>query len=228
MSPDPTYNIIVLGSPSVGKTCFIDQALFSKSFALYSPSAPLPSYTVTIENCVYNLLLMDLSTAFLSLENALHDKTWATSMLANAHGVVLLYDITNLDSFTCVTEQAYAFLWACRRVMCEDDEEQEGFGCVLVGNKADLVSLNSERREVSRSLAEEWAGTQGLRSVEVDSLGRRGPDEALELLVRSIRKVEGMAKSHASGGKKQGNAVEGMKKKSMRRKLRDVFTSSRT
>ena len=235
MSSNPTiYNIIVFGEPSVGKTCFIDQAYYGRSFVSYEPDHMLPSHTMTVDGQASRLFLMDLSTSFLKPEQRMHDNNWAKSMLADSEGIVLLYDVTSLESFRYITDQAYKFLWDCRKLKFEDgeeadEEEREKFGCVLVGNKADLVYTNKETREVSQSLAEEWAQTQGIKNIEVDSLERNGPDNALELLVRNIRKIKRLTGLQASGVEKQEEETkEQAEKSSIRNTLKEIFKSPKT
>ena len=112
-----------------------------------------------------------------------------------ADAVVLLYDITSLESFEYITRQAYDFLWSCRRLVKGTvggvpGDERQSFGCVLAGNKLDLVNAKPDLRAVDQFLAEEWAYTQGFRSIELNSLARSGPEQALKLLVKNVWKLE--------------------------------------
>jgi Ras-related protein Rab-39B len=185
-----TFNIVVFGEPSVGKTCFIDQFCYGKSFVTYDPGNSVLSNRLIIEGQAFSLTLMDLSTSFMKPEQAMHSTEWAEKMLAEAEGVVLLYNITSSESFQYVTDQAYKLLWRSRKNDEENGEVRMNFGCVLVGNKLDLVIAGNESRAVSKSLADEWAQTQGMRSIEVDSLRREGPERALKLLVQNIKMIE--------------------------------------
>ncbi|KAF2629313.1 P-loop containing nucleoside triphosphate hydrolase protein, partial [Macroventuria anomochaeta] len=187
--------IVVFGEPSVGKTCFIDQFCYGRSFVIYDPDNSVLSHKIVVDGEASDLTLMDLSTSFLKPEHAMQYTEWAEKMLAEADGIVLLYDVTSLASFEYVIDQAYKFLWGCRRLKSESDEEDGGgergsFGCVLVGNKLDLVDAGKESKAVGRTLAEEWAQSQGIRSIEMVSLEREGPESALKLLVENIKKVE--------------------------------------
>ena len=174
------YNIVIFGEPNVGKTCFIDQFCYGKSFVIYDPDVSALSHKIVVNGRTSDLILIDLSTSFLKPEPGSEHIEWAINLLADADGIVLLYDVTSLESFEYVTNQAYKYLWSCRRSKCESEEEVKGkkridFGCVLAGNKLDIVGANTQRRKVSHSLAAEWAQTQGIRSIEVDSLAREGP-----------------------------------------------------
>lgn len=223
------YDIVVFGEPNVGKTCFIDQFCFGMSYVVYDPDDGISSRQIVVDEQAVSLTLMDLSTSFLKPEHGMSPIAWAEQMLANAQGMVLLYDITSLDSFQYVTDQAYKFLWDCRRVKCEheeaDEEDRKIFGCVLVGGKVDLAS---ESRQVDQILAEEWAQSQGIKSIEVDSLDQSDTEDAMKLLVRNIRKIERLTGIQASGMEMQGGGAKGKGKSSIRSTLRGLFKSPTT
>ena len=195
MSASASYNIVVFGEPGVGKTCFVDQFCYGKSFVLHNPDNNDRQHPILVEGRTTGLTLMDLSTAFLKPEQSMHSANWAETILADADGVVLLYDVTSSQSFEFITAQAYRYLWGCRKSNSGRREGAEGaerdtFGCVLVGNKADLTTEDQASRAVPLNYANDWALTQCIRSIEVDSLARDGPENALRLLVKNIWKLE--------------------------------------
>jgi GTPase SAR1 family protein len=195
MASSACYNFIVFGEPGVGKTCFVDQYSFSKSFVAYNPDDSVGMHEISIDGRSVKMTLMDLSTSFLEPENAAEYPEWAEKMLKEADGIVLLYNVTNLESFEYITRQAYDFLWRCRRLGKKTvdgvpEDERQSFGCVLAGNKLDLVNAKSDARTVDQFLAEDWAYTQGFRSIELNSLARSGPEQALKLLVKNVWKLE--------------------------------------
>lgn len=110
--------------------------------------------------------------------------------LAEADAIVLLYDITSKQSFDRVTDEAYIYTWLCRpSTVSRGDNPPKGkkrFGCIVVGNKLDIVKRNPEKRAVSQDMAEQWASSQGFRHIEVTSKERHEVDTAMEGLVRSI------------------------------------------
>lgn len=228
-----TYSIVVFGEPGVGKTCFVDQFCYGRSFVIYNPDTSVSTHKIIVNGETSSITLMDLSTSFLKPEQGLQPVEWAKQMLAKADGVVLLYDVTSLESFEFITDQACKFLWDCRNLQFADDnepdeEERKAFGCVLVGNRLDLVATSKKAREVSQSLAEEWARTQGISSVEVDSLEKRGPEDALKLLVTDIRKFERFKNLEVKDVEASHGKIEGSKKSSIRNTFKKVFNASRS
>ncbi|UPX21226.1 uncharacterized protein EKO05_0011420 [Ascochyta rabiei] len=226
------YNVIVFGDAGVGKTCFIDQFCYGRSFVIYNPDDSVLSHRIVVDDQASLLTLMDLSTSFLKPEHGVQHVEWAEDMLANAQGIVLLYDVTSLESFQYIIDQAYKFLWKCRRSKCKNDDEaddgREDFGCVLAGNKLDLAIIEPGSREVSQILAEDWAQTQHIKSIEMDSLEREGPECVLKLLARNIRKTERLDGWKVNREEKQEQDTKGKKKISIRGTLKDVFKSPRT
>lgn len=233
MSSPCTYSILVFGEPGVGKTCFVDQFCYGRSFVIYDPDTSAFTHKLVVNDEVSSLTLMDLSTSFLKPEHGTQPIEWAKQMFTEADGVVLLYDVTSLESFEFITDQAYKFLWDCRKLKCAgdneaDEEEREGFGCVLVGNKLDLVTTGKRTRKFSQSLAEEWARTQGISSIEVDSLERRGPEDALKLLVTDVKKVERLKNSGMKGAEAVRGIIRGREKSSIRNAFKKVFSTSKS
>lgn len=233
MSSSVCYNIVVFGEPSVGKTCFIDQFCYGKSFVMYDPGEGNPHRVIDVDDRSADLSLMDLSTSFLKPDQSTPHTEWAKKILAAADGIVLLYDITDLESFENLIGQAHNYLWHCReseraRSRLAGGENRVAFGCVLVGNKQDLACSKRASRVVSRDEADEWASSQGFRSVEVDSLSRAGPDIALQLLMKNIWKLEklGLA-SHGLEEQQDERETVQRNSGSLRNALRRITHSSK-
>lgn len=230
MPSSSCYNIVVFGEPSVGKTCFIDQFCYGRSFVIYDPDNSVLSHKIVVDALTSHLTLMDLSTSFLKPENTMQRTEWAENLLKDADGVVLLYDVASLESLEYVINQAYNFVWGCRKSKGENNQragrnERQSFGCVLAGNKLDLVIAGKEQRAVSQEQAEEWAHTQGFRSIELDSLARDGPERALELLLKNVWKL-GRLGFMEMEEEEQAECMKGKAKStSMRNTIKDALRS---
>ena len=123
------------------------------------------------------------------------------SYIAAADGIVLLYDITSRHSFDRVTNRTYMHVWDARNTVSRktgDQGKMEGlkkrFGCVVVGNKKDLVNVEDgeRKREIDKEEAEQWAESQGFRGLEVSSNNREEVEEAVNLLVKSVKRARRM------------------------------------
>jgi GTPase SAR1 family protein len=119
--------------------------------------------------------------------------------IAGADGIVLLYDVTDRDSFDRVTDETYVHIWGARNTVFRkqgDMGKMEGlkkrFGCVVVGNKSDLVGDDEAKRRVDKGEARGWAESQGFRAFEVSSNDRGEVEDVVKALVKSVRKANWM------------------------------------
>jgi GTPase SAR1 family protein len=119
--------------------------------------------------------------------------------IASADGIILLYDIASKYSYERVTNEVYFNAWKCRDTVYRKDgpdgkmwRSKKRFGCVLVGNKKDLIDGQDgeAKREVNKYEAEEWAECQGFRGLEISSNERGEVEEAVKALVASVEKTK--------------------------------------
>ena len=155
------------------------------------------SRKLDVEGAEWELGMMDLSSTPIREEHASQpgaslSSDFIVAILSSRSGVVLLYDITSQHSFENITQFGYQHLILNRHR--RDPETQtpypagmQRFGCVLVGNKADLAS---EKREVDSEVAQEWADSQGIKFFEVSTRDRNAIEEAMRALVKSVIRAE--------------------------------------
>jgi GTPase SAR1 family protein len=149
-----------------------------------------------MENSQYTFSLMDLNvTASVSDDY----RVIMDAYIAGADGIILLYDVTNRDSFDRVTNETYVHIWGARNTVFRkqgDTGKMEGlkkrFGCVVVGNKSDLVGEDEAKRRIENGEAGDWAESQGFRAFEVSSNERVEVEDVVKALVKSVRKVNWM------------------------------------
>ncbi|CAO2651435.1 Nn.00g040050.m01.CDS01 [Neocucurbitaria sp. VM-36] len=187
-----TARIVVFGESGVGKTCFTDMFLEGKTFIQYSAVLPdMRGRSLSISNEDWSLWFMDLSSTVLRDPDPTFRSHFFETTLARSDGVVLLYDITSKVSFEKLIDEAYFHMWTCRRTnnpyIEKDPTSKQRFGCILVGNKADIVRADPGKREVKREMAEQWAQSQGFSHIEVTSNERAEVEEAVEALIKSIK-----------------------------------------
>ncbi len=118
-------------------------------------------------------------------------KTITSSYYKGAHGIIVVYDITDKDSFAKVTE------W-----MSEVDKHaSENISRILVGNKVDL----EDKREVTYQEAKELADNFNVKFIETSAKEAKNVEDAFLNITREIKskvQVNGPKKTVQSGGVK--------------------------
>ncbi|KAJ4356525.1 uncharacterized protein N0V89_004559 [Didymosphaeria variabile] len=193
-------NITILGESGVGKTSFADKVSHDTQYWRYAPtiSPAFAHMSLQVDGDLYDLNFQDISLTPIRVREPGFADAIINSALRSSRGVVLLYDITSEESYRHVTEFGWTYLWGCRdpggqsRIGDYEEEyhrfpsETRKFGCVLVGNKVDLVQGdNSEKREVPKELAEEWASMVGVEAFEVDRYDKGVLEDVLRALIRN-------------------------------------------
>jgi len=99
-------------------------------------------------------------------------RTITASYYRGAHGVVLVYDVTNEKSFDHISE------WY------EEIQEHatEGVSVILVGNKADLV----KERVVTKQQGEELAAKYGMKFIETSAKSGEGVEQAFDSIIQQV------------------------------------------
>ena len=137
--PDALFKLLIIGDSGVGKSCFLLQ---------FTEGNFKEDHNVTI-GVEYGSKTLKVNSKYIKLQ------IWDTagqesfraitrSFYRNAHGVILMYDITVLKSFENLKE------WL-REVKQNSDPETVIY---VVGNQLDLAE---DEREVETSVAEDWA-----------------------------------------------------------------------
>lgn len=164
----------------------------------------------------WTLALIDISSALIREQSETLDRFTFNMWVREAHGVVLLYDITSMSSFDRITNDGYVHVILRR---CEDSLRPDGliypaggprFGCVLVGNKADLAA---ERRQVPKELAQDWADSQGMQFFELNSSDEAAIEEVMKALMKSIARAERRDAEDIEREKKKAEKQKGENKK---------------
>ena len=135
--------------------------------------------------CRVSLLDLDASL-MLGRRGSTPDNTRFCDWLASSDGVLLLYDVTNRASFDALDE---GFRTVCHSrpikapdKKCDFATGLKRFGCVVVGNKADLT----DKRTVSTAEGREFADSLGIDFFELDSNDGDAILAAMHALVRSL------------------------------------------
>ena len=99
-------------------------------------------------------------------------KNIITSYYRGAHGILLIYDITDKDSFKSLQN------WLIEI----EKNAHKNVVKVLIGNKCDL----DDKRVISYSQGKEFADSYGLKFIETSAKKNSNVNEAFELLSREL------------------------------------------
>jgi len=165
---DYLFKLLLIGDSGVGKSSlllrFADNT-FSDSFIA----------TIGVD---FKIRTIDLNGAQIKLQiwdtaGQERFRTITSSYYRGAHGIIVVYDITNADSFANVRK----WLQEINRYASENVQK------VLVGNKCDLVS----ERKVSYEDAKELADELGVTFLETSAKNATNVDVAFENMAKAIR-----------------------------------------
>ena len=139
--------IMTLGISSVGKTSFILRFSFQNLF--YSTvGIDCKAKIIEIENIKYKLLFYDTA-------GQERFKSLAPNLIKKAHGIIIMYDITNKSSFDSIPE----IIKNIKEVKGDD------FPMILIGNKKDL----EQDREIKKEEGEDLASKNGIEYFEISN-----------------------------------------------------------
>ena len=160
-------NILTLGDSSVGKTSFIlryTEETFTEVY-LSTLGIDYKSKIIKLKNKKYCVIFFD---------TAGQEKYKAISfnIIKNAHGVILMYDITNKSSFDAIT----------RWMGDIQNEKGNDFPIVLLGNKLD----KEEKRKVSKNEGEQLAQQYGIGFFEISNKDGTNIHEASLYIINKI------------------------------------------
>ena len=193
---DYIFKVLVIGDSSVGKSNLLlrfSDNIFHETF--------LP--TIGVDFKIKNVTVKDKSVKLNIWDTAGQErfKTITAAYYKGAHGILVVFDITDRESFNNVTN------WL------NEIKKNAGVNVVkiLIGNKSDLESS----RKVSIEEAKKMAESQGMVYLETSAKNRINVDESFMELTKSIyeqlpekdkmskgegQKINGTRKPVKSGG----------------------------
>ena len=174
--------IMTLGNSEVGKTSFILR---------FVENTFQPSYLSTVgidyKDKIINIHDKEYKLIFYDTAGQEKYRSLAPNLIKKAHGIIIIYDITNKASFDSIPEMM--------RIV--NEEKGNDFPMILVGNKIDLEQAREIETEKGKSLAEE----NGIEFFEVSSKEGMNVQEAGFGIVNKIlekRKNDSMIDTNGS------------------------------
>ena len=160
-------NIMTLGISSVGKTSFIFRFTENtfQNLIISTIGIDFKVKIIEIENIKYKLIFYDTA-------GQEKFKSVAPNLIKKAHGIIIMYDITNKSSFNSIPE------------ILKDIKEEKGndFPMILIGNKIDL----EQDREIKKEEGKDLASKNGIEFFEISNKEGINVQEAGFAIVHNI------------------------------------------
>jgi len=173
------FKIGLVGESGVGKSCllvkWVDDDFFDANDN-YTIGVDFKWKSLTVNNQKVKLQIYDTA-------GQERFRTVTASFYRGAHGIILVYDITNAESYTGKVDE-----WL-REITNYTDAETP---IILVGNKVDL----EEKRAVDVSIVKKWATDNKMRYIETSAKTGKGVVEVFTTLTE--RMLEQRAKKKAA------------------------------
>lgn len=134
-----TYKILVLGDSNVGKTCIVHRFCDETYYDTY-----ISTIGIDFKQKIVNLDGMPIKLQIWDTAGQERFRTLTTAYYRGAMGILVMYDVTNMDSFNHLS---YWF----RNV---EENASSDVVKVLVGNKCDSSNLRVVNEEQGRKIAE--------------------------------------------------------------------------
>eukprot|EP01120_Amphizonella_sp_Union-15-10_P013387 TRINITY_DN619_c0_g1_i1.p1 TRINITY_DN619_c0_g1~~TRINITY_DN619_c0_g1_i1.p1 ORF type:complete len:206 (-),score=43.35 TRINITY_DN619_c0_g1_i1:102-719(-) len=165
---DYLFKLLLIGDSGVGKSSlllrFADNT-FTESF-ISTIGVDFKIRTIEIDNMTVKLQIWDTA-------GQERFRTITSSYYRGAHGIIVVYDITNQETFNNVQK----WLQEIDRYACENVHK------LLVGNKCDLVN----ERKVPLETAREFAEQLNLIFLETSAKNSTNVEEAFMKMAQAIK-----------------------------------------
>jgi len=186
---DFLFKLLLIGDSGVGKSClllrFADDT-YTESY-ISTIGVDFKIRTIELEGKTVKLQIWDTA-------GQERFRTITSSYYRGAHGIIVVYDVTNIDSFTSVKQ------WLIEI----DRYASEGVNKLLVGNKSDLTS----KKVVEYSVAKEFAEALNMPFLETSAKNATNVEQAFLLMAKKIKDRTGTS-STPSGAAKSSTVTPG-------------------
>eukprot|EP00300_Choanocystis_sp_HF-7_P007793 c15516_g1_i2.p1 GENE.c15516_g1_i2~~c15516_g1_i2.p1 ORF type:complete len:203 (+),score=57.62 c15516_g1_i2:94-702(+) len=170
MNPEYDYlfKLLLIGDSGVGKSClllrFADDT-YTESY-ISTIGVDFKIRTIEIEGKTIKLQIWDTA-------GQERFRTITSSYYRGAHGIIVVYDVTDLESFNNVKNWLHEI----------DRYAVEGVNKLLVGNKCDLVS----KKQVESNTAKEFADSLAVPFLETSAKTSINVENAFITMAKEIK-----------------------------------------
>ena len=191
-------NLVTLGNSTVGKTTFIYKYVYNEFRSVYMS-------TIGAEFLRKNIKLPSGQTIKLNFQDTAGQERYrslAFNLVKMADGILLMYDITNIETFKAIT----GWVGSIRDIKGND------FPIILIGNKCDL----EKQRKVAKEDGEKEAKDNGFLFFETSCKDNINIEETINAIVNKV--TEG--RIQIENNKRQSIKLEKKKLKKQKRKCK--------
>ena len=164
---DYTIKLLIVGDSSVGKTNFIFRLIEDKFNPNYMTTTGIDLKTINIEIDNKKIRVQLWDTAGQEKYKAI-----TKNLFLKVHGTLVLFDISNDDSFNSSKSWVSSLKDECGRQL----------QIILIGNKSDL----EDKRIVSKEEASKYAEEEKLEYMETSSKTGENIHKAIKLLCQKV------------------------------------------
>lgn len=187
---DFLFKLLLIGDSGVGKSCLLlrfAEDAFTDSY-LSTIGVDFKIRTIDLEGKTVKLQIWDTA-------GQERFRTIAAAYYRGAHGIVVVYDVTDTESF----QNVRGWLQEIDRYASENVKK------LLIGNKSDLV----ERKAVEYSAAKDFADELQIPFIETSAKTSTNVEEAFVTMSKQIKESLDAAPEQAPGGAKAGIVTPG-------------------
>jgi len=170
MNPEYDYlfKLLLIGDSGVGKSCLLLRFADDTYTESYISTIGVDFKIRTIEQDGKTIKLQIWDTA-----GQERFRTITSSYYRGAHGIIVVYDVTDIESFNNVKQ----WLHEIDRYACENVNK------LLVGNKSDLTT----KRAVTTEQAKEFADSLGIEFLETSAKTATNVEQAFTTMAHQIK-----------------------------------------
>ena len=164
------YKVIILGNSSVGKTSLFKKIINERFSGNVLSTIGIDKKTLDIKINTEDKGEQELEIYLFDTAGQEKFRTLSVSFIRESKGILMMYDITNLDSFQSIEN------WL--NDIKNSLGENKNYLIILLGNKLDLVNDNIKDREVETEDAEKlcldnkifWGGEISVKDISIEDL----------------------------------------------------------
>ncbi|VEU23020.1 DEKNAAC104082 [Brettanomyces naardenensis] len=168
MDYDYLFKLLLIGSSGVGKSSILlrwTDSRFSK-FYVSTIGVDFKIKTIQLDGKTVKLQVWDTA-------GQERFRTITSSYYRGAHGIIIVYDVTDQESFNDVNQWLQEI----------DRYATSGVQKLLVGNKCDLA----DKRVVDYAVAKEFADSRGIPFIETSAAEDTNIEQAFLLMAKQIK-----------------------------------------